>query len=495
MPRGIAGSAALVLAIVASPVHAEPLATVTQSFVGASRFDSGFVPPDSDGAAGPSAFVELVNGAYRVYDKGTGSLLQQSSLDSFWISAGVRPQSFAFDPRVAFDPAAQRWFAAATDNANQTNHVLVAVSNTPDPRQGWKGVSIAADSTGQRWADFPQLGLNRDGVVVSTNLFGVNGGGFSQTEVIAIPKADLLSATPTAMRATVFSGQATSSVPFTSQPALAPSSSGTLPLLSAPFAGSAPFKVTSVDPPIVAPTVNAADRFVSVPPLGPPPPAAQRGSATRIDTLDSRLTSGVAWVGPDLWGVQSVNDNGHAALRWFDVADPLGSPSLKRSGLIALPGMDAYEGSIAVNDRGEIVIGFSASGGESFIGAYAIAGMIIEDFVSFDDPVLLRPGVGPYDVVVEGRNRWGDYSTTSVDPSDPSSFWTIQEWASGPNQWSTDIARLTFAESVPLVEPPTIALVFFGLLCCLVVSRDRSSADLDAPRFIARRSSPRAERI
>src|SRR5436309_10492213 len=93
---------------------AAPLATIGANFAGSNISISGFIPPDSDGAVGPSQFVELVNGVYRVYDE-SGTVLQQLSLDQFWSSAGATPRGFSGDPRILFDPASQRWFAAALD--------------------------------------------------------------------------------------------------------------------------------------------------------------------------------------------------------------------------------------------------------------------------------------------------------------------------------------------------------------------------------------------
>jgi hypothetical protein len=41
-----------------------------------------------------------------------------------------------------------------------------------------------------------------------------------------------------------------------------------------------------------------------------------------------------------------------------------------------------------------------------------------------------------------GRNRWGDYSATTTDPADPSIFWTIQEYVSATDQWSTHVTEV-----------------------------------------------------
>jgi hypothetical protein len=46
---------------------------------------------------------------------------------------------------------------------------------------------------------------------------------------------------------------------------------------------------------------------------------------------------------------------------------------------------------------------------------------------------VLKAGQGAYVKTFGGsRNRWGDYSSTQVDPLDDRSLWTIQEYAGRP---------------------------------------------------------------
>ena len=63
-------------------------ATVGLNFTGSNINQSGFIPPDTDGAVGPGYFVELLNGRYAVYDRTTGVLDQSSSLSGFWNATG-----------------------------------------------------------------------------------------------------------------------------------------------------------------------------------------------------------------------------------------------------------------------------------------------------------------------------------------------------------------------------------------------------------------------
>ena len=127
---------------------------------------------------------------------------------------------------------------------------------------------------------------------------------------------------------------------------------------------------------------------------------------------------------------------------------------MRQSGVIANPALSFYYGSIAVNQFGNVIIAFSGSGPSQFVSIYAVEGVTTNGATTFGDPVLLKAGVSDYEVTFgSGRNRWGDYSATMLDPSDPYRFWTIQEWASGTDIWSTQIIELNV---VP--EPATVLL-------------------------------------
>ena len=77
----------------------------------------------------------------------------------------------------------------------------------------------------------------------------------------------------------------------------------------------------------------------------------------------------------------------------------------------------------------------------------------------FGTPLLLAEGQADYQRLDgSGRNRFGDYSATLVDPDDPRSFWTFQEFVPATNRWSIQITQLL----VP--EPSTGLLVALGLL-------------------------------
>ena len=82
-----------------------------------------------------------------------------------------------------------------------------------------------------------------------------------------------------------------------------------------------------------------------------------------------------------------------------------------------------------------------------------------------------------------GRQRWGDYSSVTLDPTDHHRFWVIGEFArefnnaggghpggSGFGRWGTYVAQLGIA-AVP--EPGTWAMMLFGFGFIGIAARRR----------------------
>lgn len=94
-----------------------------------------------------------------------------------------------------------------------------------------------------------------------------------------------------------------------------------------------------------------------------------------------------------------------------------------------------YFPSIAVNCASKTLLGFSGSSSNDHIGAYytwrPTGGPAAEA------PVLFREGTGYWN-----DYSWGDYSFKCVDPTDALSLWTVQEYATAEELWTTWIAKI-----------------------------------------------------
>ncbi|HSU65925.1 MAG TPA: hypothetical protein VLJ39_03550, partial [Tepidisphaeraceae bacterium] len=100
----------------------------------------GYTPPDTNGAAGPSAYVETVNQTVALFgNKATGASETTSSLSSFWFTTGKLTRtdsgSGLSDPISAYDEQIGR-FIIGDQDVDFSTHVSsfdLAVSKSSNP--------------------------------------------------------------------------------------------------------------------------------------------------------------------------------------------------------------------------------------------------------------------------------------------------------------------------------------------------------------------------
>jgi hypothetical protein len=154
--------------------------------------------------------------------------------------------------------------------------------------------------------------------------------------------------------------------------------------------------------------------------------------------------------------------DGNAGIRWYKIDET--TNEVLQSGVLSDPDFDYYQASIAANEKGDVMIGFNRSGFgiDGQISIFAAWGTTLGDITTFGDPFSILAGnVDNYHYI---NNRWGDYTTTVVDPFDPNTFWTFQEYPLAANAWATRITQIT----VP--EPATWALAACGAASLMTVA-------------------------
>ena len=414
--------------------------SIGQNFTGLTLSDvvglNGYAvaPPDTMGAVGPDDFVEFINGGFSVYDKKSATPIKTVSDVEFWNDiAGVQPeQNSLSDTRILYDSASQRWFAAEIDvpfQANgdlKSNHFLLAVSDSSDPTAGWKGFKIDADSTNSLFLDYPTLGLNADGVYLASNNFNT----FSDPDdtvrgvtLVSIPKSDLLSSTPTVANATIFQNLDAREFGFTLQPSVEfGSSKGRESILATGCSGvdcgefSTQLYGELHRTDLVNTNTNSAGLTqtddIGVSSYLHPPFGTQPDGSQQIDAGDTRINSTVVKIGNSLWAVHSSEVDGQSALRWYEIDAT--TNAVLQSGTIGDSEHDYSYPSIAVNEFGDAVIGFTRSGLDEFLSSYAVVGDTVEGVTTFGSPLLLKAGVDNYHLFGGSGERWGDYSATTV---------------------------------------------------------------------------------
>lgn len=447
----------------ASPVSAPVAAS---SFPGMAF--TGWIPPDTMGAAGPGHLLSTLNGGVGVFDKATGALLLQTTLQGFWSPLGTAPGApgnDVFDPKVLYDQHSGRFIAVSIGGRTSPDSwILVAVSASSDPSGIWNLYAIDADLDGgvqlnQNWADFPCLGVDANRVYVTANMFS-NADAFQYSKVWVLQKAPLLSGSPV-ITVTEFRNPAGADsvnnrgAGFTMQPVH--------------VFGNAPAEylvfewnkfITGTPPRLFLQIASIADNGsnlvwndlgrieVASYPEASLPDAPQLGSTDNVDSGDARMANAVYRNG-SIWTAHTVADTtgSRTEVAWYQLTPssarptaPFGVPA--QQGRISDPSRFYYYPSIAVNGRGDVAIGFSGSSPSEFVGGYFASRAAVDPAGSTATPVLLKAGEGGYSNFGTGtKNRWGDYSATCVDPSDDRVFWTLQEYArppSGPfGRWGT----------------------------------------------------------
>jgi hypothetical protein len=436
----------------------EALAGVTlqigQNFTGSrSGIDSTSSPPDTDGAVGPKYFVEFLNGVFSIYDKATGTRVKTETDLRFWAAAGVPISSTlqVTDPRVLYDVYSQRWFASMVDfnpnsRRNAANRFLIAVSATSDPTGNWSAFAFRADPITLDFADFPTLGVDQTGVYLSGDMFGRNSNEIGPSLVI-LPKPPLLAPAPDISTRTSTGVMNYISRGIVIQPAVTTGAPSTPEFLiaAANIATSTRALNQLVSETIVNPgTTNVGlsnPIRTTVPVYVDPKDPAQPDGSVNLDVGDLRFSAVVRRVGDVAYAVQSVEVNNRAAIRWYRLNAT--DSALIESGTISDPNLDLFYPSIAANEAGVVVIGCNGSSPGVFVSSYALVGQVLNGSLTFGALTLLASGSRSYqNTDFTGISRWGDYSATTVDPEDPTHFWTIQAIAVGSSDWATQITEI-----------------------------------------------------
>jgi hypothetical protein len=451
----MSGRVMLIAAILAATGPLASAQTIIKNFSGVNLGDTtglgtAATPPDTMGAAGTNQFVEFINGAFAVYNK-AGVRQALISDITFWENAGISAGTISAgltDTRIIYDAGSGRWFATELTLDNVSNRVLVARSDSANPGGTWKALSFVGSSGS---ADFDTLGVDATGVYIGVNNF-TSGGSFTGVSFFSIPKSDLVASTPTLANMTRFDNLNDltygSSLQGVSNPTNGPGHGVIIAIDDAAFkfidrttvnnSGSAGATLASR-----VRLSNTYDAF--------PNPAAQPSGQT-VDAGDDRFSAAVRQSGSNIFMANTVLQGSHDAVHWLVLKES--NNTILGEGIISNASFDFFYPSIAANSKGQFLMAFNRSGSTAPAGdisIYGAVGSVSNTTVTMGSPFLIQTGaVSDFTISFDSAPyRWGDYSTTMVDPTDDNLFWTIQEIPASNNSWGTQITLISLATNRP----------------------------------------------
>jgi hypothetical protein len=465
-------------------------------------------PPDQALCAGNGFVMEAVNDVARVYKTDGSAATGVVDLNTFYgyppaivrsgPNAGQRGPSIT-DPSCLYDAATGRFFLTVltldhvglTAALTGTNHIDIAVSNSSDPTGSWSIFSIPVQNNGTQGTpdhmchsgfclgDYPHIGADANGFYVTTNEFAFSGPGFYGSQVYAMSKLALESASVSSVVLFDTLGAGPDGAGFTVWPATVPGTlfdtdnGGTEFFLSsnAVFQDSGTSNqilqwtmtnTASLNDPTPAPLLT-----VSVLPVGTyavPPRATQpagdrplsqciadvvikpncntaiagigtHNNATfgppngNLNSNDSRMQQ-VAYANGKLWGALDtdvfVGGHDRAGIAYF-VINP-NSETVVLQGQAGIAGSDLTYPAVGVTDSGRGIIAFTLTGDTTYPSAAYAA---LDAKVGMGSVSVAAAGAGPWDGFTSyvafgaGRPRWGDYGATSVTGN---SIWAASEY-------------------------------------------------------------------
>jgi hypothetical protein len=140
----------------------------------------------------------------------------------------------------------------------------------------------------------------------------------------------------------------------------------------------------------------------------------------------------------------SVTAGSSGGVRWYEIQNPGGTPVVAQQSTFAPDSSYRWMGSIAMDQTGDMALGYSVSDASSVFPSIRFTGRVPTDPAStMEAEVNIVSGSGSES---SGLTRWGDYSAMQVDPVDDCTFWYTQEYlkTTGTFNWSTRIASFKF---------------------------------------------------
>jgi hypothetical protein len=391
-------------------------------------------PLDPNGATGLTAYVQCVNVTYRAYNKTTGApLMGTLNLSSLMPAANC-------DAVVLYDKYADRWFIGMLSNTS--SQIIMAISTTNNPAGTFYKYTFTPD--GQS-LDYPKWSVWTDAYYLGMNL--------STEEVTAFDRTKMLAGNTAAGMVVLPSPPSLPSAGFTCP--LPADADGVLPpagtpnyifmfednnwgapavkdqihILKMTTNWTTPSSSTLVEDvsggsPLVVSGFNSFWNNYGV-------EIAQKGNTQGLDAIQGIFMFRAQfrkWTGYNTVVLNNaVNMNtatGQSGIRWYELRQDQTTSkwTVYQQGSYAPDTENRWMGSIAMDGNGSIGMAYAVSGPGEFPSLRYTGRLSTDPLGTLPyTEVVAKAGLGSQSAAA--GDRWGDYASTTIDPSDDLTFW------------------------------------------------------------------------
>jgi hypothetical protein len=459
--------------------------TTLLSFEGINNVN-GVLPPDTQGDVGPNHYVQVVNISFAIWDRDGNKLYGPANINTIFSGFGGPCESTNDgDPIVLYDHLADRWMISQFALPNYPRgpfYQCIAISKTSDPTGSYHRYEFTLSDS--KMNDYPKFGVWSDGYYMSINQFYMPFGIWAGQGAVVFERDKMLNGDPARM--VYFDLYNTDSNLGGMLPA---DLDGPVPPDGAPNPfierddNSEGFSQDQLQIWNFHVDWNNTNNstFTKMQELATSPFDTEMCGGSRncipqpggykVDAIADRLMYRLQYRNFGDHEAMVVNHtvdvdgSDHAGIRWYELRKTGSSWSIYQEGTFAPDANHRWMGSVAMNGRGDIALGYSVSSTSIYPSIRytgRLAGDPLGQMTLGEGTIVNGDGYQDHD-----SGRWGDYSMMSVDPVDDCSFWYTQEYymsrASGNADWQTRVGKIQLSDcggsppptATPTEEPPT----------------------------------------
>jgi uncharacterized protein YjdB len=415
---------------------------------------AGFAPSDNNMAVGPNHIIQIINHSsgslFKVWNK-AGTVVQAST-----VLSGLTGLSGSGDPVVMYDQLADRWVLTEfgkTGAVTYINTLIIAVSTSGNPTGTWKVYSY---NIGTFFVDYPKYAVWHNAYYATSNDFNTSGTSYLGSSIYAFDRNAMISGAPTATmirtRLTGSGNRYYSMAPVCQEGPTVSNQSGMFAFIQdngwvgAPQDSIFLFEFT---PNFTTPASSVVGPFramVTVPFNTNTGSLNQQGTTQTLQSLSQRLMNKVIY--RNFGGSESIVcnttdlQNSRTGVHWWELRRPGSGPwNIYQEGLYqsSTDNNHRFMGSIAINANRDIGLLYNVTGSTAYPSARFTARNSCDPLgqMTLNETVVMNGTT--YE---SSNNRYGDYNSLSVDPSNGSFWGTAQYNAAGYGTYGNWVTRI-----------------------------------------------------